>query len=104
MVFSRVTDLREGMKEIHERSCWNSTSTTQAVSHPFSEFFKAPLLDDSAAAPARVIADRALKKENQEWELVREGRGLGGMERYFSLNAIELVFYLSKLKQAIQSI
>lgn len=70
----------------------------------FLNFFKASLLDDSAAAPARVIADRALKKENQEWELVREGRGLGDMERHFSLIAIEAVFYLSKLKQAIQSI
>lgn len=74
--------------------------------HPtsFPNFFKASLLDDSAAAPARVIADRALKKENQEWELVREGRGLGDMERHFSLIAIEAVFYLSELKQAIQSI
>ena len=71
---------------------------------PFLNFFIAPLLDDSAAAPTRVIADRALKKENQEWELVREGRGLGDMERHFSLIAIESFFYLSKLKQAIQSI
>ena len=34
----------------------------------FLNFFKAPLLDDSAAAPARMIADTALKKESQEWE------------------------------------
>lgn len=79
MVFSRVTDLREGMKEIHERSCWNSTSTTQAVSHPFSEFFKAPLLDDSAAAPARVIADRALKKRKPG---VGVGEGRKGVRRH----------------------
>ena len=66
MVFSQVTDLIEGMKEIHEWSCWNSVSTVQAVSYLFSEFFKAPLLNESAAAPAGVIADRALKKEKQE--------------------------------------
>lgn len=64
------------MKEVQEQSRWNSTSTVQAVSYLLSEFFKAPLLDESAAAPARAIVDRALKKENQEWELVREGRGL----------------------------
>lgn len=62
-------------------------STVQAVSYLFSEFFKAPLLNESAAAPARVIADRALKKEKQEWE----GGGWGSMERHFSFIAIESV-------------
>lgn len=41
-------------------------STVHAVSTLFSEFFKEPLLNESAAAPARVTADSALKKEKQE--------------------------------------
>lgn len=50
-------------------------STVWAISYPFSEFFKVPLLDESAAAPAGVITDRALNKDNPQWELGREGRG-----------------------------
>lgn len=70
MVFSQGMGITEGMKEIHEQRYWN------AVSYLFSEFFKAPFLKAPAAAPVRVTADRALKKEKQEWELLREGKGL----------------------------
>lgn len=62
--------------EIYEQNCWDSLSAILASSHLF-EFFKAPLLDEfaaAAAAPVRMIADRALKKQNQEWELVGKSR------------------------------
>lgn len=74
-----VTDLVEGMKEVPEWSCWEFY-----VHHPSSIislfwFFQCTtswwLCNSPSQGDCRQSTEKK-EKENQEWELVREGRGL----------------------------
>lgn len=56
-------------------------STVQAILYLFSEFFKVPLLGDSAAASALVITDRALKKGKPAVGVGEGGEGVAAAWR-----------------------
>lgn len=102
-VFSWVADIIEGMKAIHEQSCcWDSMSTTQAVSYLFSEFSQSTTSWWFCSSPSQDDRRYSTKKRKPGVGVGERWRGLGSMGRYFSLIAIESVFYFSKLKQAIQ--